>query len=1454
MVRRLFVATVCALAVFALPLHAGSTGPFTPGATTGNLHMPQGEDAGTANGDFLSDNDAIAITGPYRYFIEVPPGQSKLQVDLYDADIGMSAGEAILNRDRPRSGYNSTVVYRLFNPAGTAVTPRFTTGNNAGPVGSDGDWMVFYSATGNDVADTFATNVYTRNDGSSNWTGDWTETDGGGGGATGGSIRVITGELRLQDIHSGTQSIYREADLLGTPGLNMGMAFLTYDYRTSGNLEAADQITVEISANGGGAWTTLVTYSDDVTGSASFDITPYIANNTRIRFTVAPGEFDQNSDTEFFYVDNVEISDGPAITAGHWELQVDMTTAGGDDINAVGIRAHDGDNTSGGTEFNVYADSMVSMGVNPDGSGGNSKSTTLYPWIVAGCACQHSDFDRDSDGGDVGTQRYTSRLGTYQQTFTSGNLSVDDEWMPNAADNFTSFTNFTSAQLSIDYGIWELLSTINTYINSSGNYETAYLGNYLVPATPPTMNPITSGGFPATFRLYLPNDNNQPPVKPYLAQYLTAFNGPQPSPAIGVAQTYTVSVTVVNPTPHAINFSATNLVISNVPGSGTVYAGSPTVSQGGAPTTPAMGGTGNVSWNPGTVAAGGTATMAYNVTITPAVATTNATATPASGNGTRATYVDETGNTTQARATYRLGGLCELRVVVGALTEAVLSSFEADRGRVSWTAASEAGTIGYNLYRQDGTKVNDSLIVAGRQKYEIDDRSMAESYTVEEITANGRVNRHGPLTMHHRLGPDVQKTNERPVRLRASAEAVAEIATDAAKTVAVMVNVRETGIVRVPFSELVTRFGKPLANIASSAEKGSLSIKTGGQTVAYTSTSDAVLFFGEKSNSIYSNDRVYRIDLSKGERMASVAVAASNESLSSFNGHVDVETDAFAAAVLPLDPESDYWFWDYIVSGDATAGRKTFAFTAPDVALTSGATLEVRLQGALAGASHTARVKLNGVPVGEMTWSSLDARTSTLTLPAGVIRDGANEVEIEGVLAPAAPFDVFYIDGFKISYKRYARPVAGSLEATINAAMTAGPFTSAPSVLDVTNRLRPKVLTGGSFNAGLLGVALPAATKTVFASQQFVVPASYRAVLESTRLTRTDYIVIAPSSLRSGAEALASLRQKEGLRTAVVDLQQIYDDFSNGNTTPHAIRSFIASALQQSPRPRYVVLAGTGTLDYRGIQQAPGPVPPMMVKTNDGLFASDVKIADGNNDGISDLAIGRIPVSTNAELLAYVDKLRNHTTARVDDPIIFAADAVDGGGTSFGQASDEATQPVNTRPRQRFHIDEIGAQATRDGLIAAWTSGSPLINWVGHGGFDQLSGAGVLTAGDSPSLLASGRLPVLVAMTCTINRFEIGGIAEPLGTTLTRQAGGGALAVWSATGLSNHENARELQRKFIQLAASKPQLRLGEVIVQTLAAHPSDTAGIYVLLGDPAIALELPKEIVNGGTPTPSGE
>src|SRR6185295_1121654 len=62
---------------------------------------------------------------------------------------------------------------------------------------------------------------------------------------------------------------------------------------------------------------------------------------------------------------------------GHWELDVDMRTGTGDDLNAFGLRADNGDETSAGTELNVYYDSHTNLGVNQDATT-NTRTYRFY--------------------------------------------------------------------------------------------------------------------------------------------------------------------------------------------------------------------------------------------------------------------------------------------------------------------------------------------------------------------------------------------------------------------------------------------------------------------------------------------------------------------------------------------------------------------------------------------------------------------------------------------------------------------------------------------------------------------------------------------------------------------------------------------------------------------------------------------------------------------------------------------------------------------------------------------------------------------------------------------------------------------------------------------------------------------------------------------------------------------
>jgi hypothetical protein len=108
---------------------------------------------------------------------------------------------------------------------------------------------------------------------------------------------------------------------------------------------------LQVSDDGGGSWTTLETFTGPFAAtSRSYNITTSIAANTRIRFIEVTGY----GNNDFFFVDNLQIKDS-LIRPGHWEVRVNMSSAvtAGNDINAFGLRAHDGTAGSGGTELNV---------------------------------------------------------------------------------------------------------------------------------------------------------------------------------------------------------------------------------------------------------------------------------------------------------------------------------------------------------------------------------------------------------------------------------------------------------------------------------------------------------------------------------------------------------------------------------------------------------------------------------------------------------------------------------------------------------------------------------------------------------------------------------------------------------------------------------------------------------------------------------------------------------------------------------------------------------------------------------------------------------------------------------------------------------------------------------------------------------------------------------------------
>jgi hypothetical protein len=200
------------------------------------------------------------------------------------------------------------------------------------------------------------------------------------------------------------------------------------------------------------------------------------------------------------------------------------------------------------------------------------------------------------------------------------------------------------------------------------------------------------------------------------------------------------------------------------------------------------------------------------------------------------------------------------------------------------------------------------------------------------------------------------------------------------------------------------------------------------------------------------------------------------------------------------------------------------------------------------------------------------------------------------------------------------------------------------------------------------------------------------------------------------------------------------------------------------------------------------------------------------------------------------------------------ADSADG-AASFSQQSDGiAAQLPPGYAVDRIYLDAEPLAQARARLLQRIDAGASLIDFVGHGGIDRLSAGGLLTSADVPGLTNGERLPVVTAMTCTVNRFAVPGVPS-LGELLVKSPDGGAAAVWGPSGLSFQGEARKLAEIFYRRATGGGDPsggRLGDWILQSLkdfGALGGDEGmlDIYNLLGDPTLVLR------RGPAPAPSG-
>ena len=262
-----------------------------------------------------------------------------------------------------------------------------------------------------------------------------------------------------------------------------------------------------------------------------------------------------------------------------------------------------------------------------------------------------------------------------------------------------------------------------------------------------------------------------------------------------------------------------------------------------------------------------------------------------------------------------------------------------------------------------------------------------------------------------------------------------------------------------------------------------------------------------------------------------------------------------------------------------------------------------------------------------------------------------------------------------------------------------------------------------------------------------------------------------------------------------------------------------------------------------------------------GEVAADNRFVsvDGPDDYLPDMAIGRIPARTAADVTHVVDKILAYenpaqTPGSWQSRTVMVADNDADPYGNFHALSDEvrtqwlapqyATQSVYYNPDG----DTLNTgEKMRSAIKAAFNDPAILLQWFGHGSIVRWGSESMFNIDDPQTLTDNARLPFTQSYSCNSGNFvNISANYQALGETLLLQAGRGSVADLSPSGERITSDALLLNKALVT-AVFRDRIRpVGDAVDAARLYYFannhsfSDVIDTSVLFGDPALNLRVP--------------
>ena len=574
------------------------------------------------------------------------------------------------------------------------------------------------------------------------------------------------------------------------------------------------------------------------------------------------------------------------------------------------------------------------------------------------------------------------------------------------------------------------------------------------------------------------------------------------------------------------------------------------------------------------------------------------------------------------------------------------------------------------------------------------------------------------------------------------------------------------------------------------------------------------------------------------------------------------------------------WYAASLATGPGLDPASHTLTVTPALPLAAG-TMTVTLYGAATttGAHQLAVESQPGAPQ-SFTWSGGGSWSRTALLPAAA--------QVTARLEPGQAADGLLLEG-----------AVFTLPATLDVANSTATFAGVPGrwryqlqrvpslrvLYDVSATTEPQIVIIPSGDAPAFEDG-PEARSYVLAEPTSLPQPAVAANTPVTLPSQGDAVIVAPRAFHAALTPLVAHRRAQGLSVALVASEDLYAAWSWGRMDPESIRAFLRNAAASWPAPpTSLLLVGDGSHDPKGYLNLNRPtfLPPYLVDVDLWIRETACETCFAQLDGASplddplpDLAVGRLPVKSAAELQAVVQKLiayegsawgswKNRAISVADN--YRSASGVPETAIDFPSvaAASEEHYPSGMAVQRLYYDpfpgtnqgipwrepDAVTASARTRSLMSA---GAVVAQFTGHSHYYQwattvpsATPSYLLGLNDVRDLTNGPRQPVVLELTCLTSGFQQ---PTPRGTTideaLVLREAGGAIATWGSSGLGVAHGHDQLHAGFVEQLAATPESmpRLGELTTAgylrlfTEGQCCQDALRTFLTLGDPLTIIQ----------------